>query len=171
MQEHTFGSLLKHYRILAGFKTLKQLADALTDEGLIYSESLLSRWQKDSRLPKDRDVFLILIKIFITQKGIKNVYQANQLLSSAGMGYLSIEEVNSLLLSNRIKLELEMDLYEKFSPRHTPVNQQQPDEDQLIKISLSLPKNLDRYLDWVSLQYKTSRAESLRQILDKQIST
>lgn len=160
MQEPTFGSLLKKYRQLAGFKTLKQLVDALTDEGLIYSESLISRWQKDARLPRDRGVFIILIKIFISHKAIGNVLEANQFLSLAGMGYLSPTEVDLLL--NCGEMELEMNLYEK-KPRAK--------ENQFIKISLTLPKNLDRYLEWVSSQYKTSKAESLRQILDKHIST
>lgn len=160
MQELTFGNLLKKYRQLAGFKTLKQFVDALTDEGLIYSESLVSRWQKDSRLPRDRGVFLILIKIFISHQAIKNIYEANQLLSSAGMGYLSPSEVDLLLNSG--DMELEMNLYEK---------KLRAQENRFIKISLTLPKNLDRYLEWVSSQYKTSKAESLRQILDKQIST
>lgn len=159
MQEHTFGHLLKRYRKRAGFKTLKHLADALADEGLIYSESLFSRWQKDLRLPKDRDVFVILIKVFVEHKAINNVYQANQFLAAAGMGYLSPREVNLLL--TRGNLELEMSLYEQGSGIAS--------DDQLVKISLVLPKHLDRYLDWVSYQYKTSKAETLRQILDKKI--
>jgi len=166
MQELTFGELLKRYRQQAGFKTIKQLVDALTDEGLIYSESLLSRWQKDLRLPKDRDVFLILIKIFISHKAIQNVYQANQFLAAAGMGYLSPSEVHLLL--SKGELELEMELCEQNFDR---ASNSQISDDQLVKISLVLPKHLDRYLEWVSYQYKTSKAESLRQILDKQIAT
>lgn len=137
MQEITFGSLLKKYRLLAGFKTLKQLADALTDEGLIYSESLLSRWQKNSRLPKDRDVFLILIKILVAHRAIKNVYQANQFLSLAGMGYLSPTEVSVLLKKG--DLDLEINLLEK--PNLT---------------LFDLEFFSQKYLSWLSEEYKSS---------------
>lgn len=70
MQKPTFGGLLKRMRKAAGYRTLSQFADALSDLGLIYSESLLSRWQQDSRLPRDRVVYLKLIELFIQKKTI-----------------------------------------------------------------------------------------------------
>lgn len=161
MQELTFGDLLKRYRKLAGFKTLKQLADALADEGLIYSESLLSRWQKDSRLPKDRQVFLILIRLFVRRQAMGNIYEVNQLLSLAGMGFLSPDEVGSLLVGKN--LELEMHLYDQSADSVV--------DGGLVRISLVLPRNLNRYLDWVSSQYKTSKAEVFRKMLDRQMPT
>lgn len=161
MQKVSFGKLLKSYRKRAGFKTLASFADALADEGLIYSESILSRWQKDSRLPKDRTVFLIILKVLIVNGAIINIYQANRLLSIAGKGFLSTEEVKELLIDD--DLELDMNLYEEQSIEDS--------EEKLVKMSLVLPRRMDKYLDWVSEQYQTTKAEVFRELINKKIDS
>lgn len=161
MSEAIFGSLFKKYRKLSGYKTLGKFADALADEGLIYSESLLSRWQKNLRLPRDRDVFLILIRLFIKKGAILNIFEANELLSAAGMGYLSPSEVEKILHPGRLKVEM-----------HIPAAQMSLDkEEKHVKVSLILPKNLNKYLDWVATQYQTNKSEAFRQIIDRQINS
>lgn len=161
MSEIIFGQLLKKYRKLSGYKTLGKFADALADDGLIYSESLLSRWQKNMRLPKDRDVFLILIRLFIKKGAILNIFEANELLSAAGMGFLSPGEVEKILHPGRLKIEM-----------HVPTSRTSLSKDEKqIKVSLNLPKNLNKYLDWVAMQYQTSKSEAFRQIIDKQINS
>jgi hypothetical protein len=161
MKEFTFGSLLKRYRKRAGFRTLSNFADALADEGLVYSESVLSRWQKDSRLPKDRMVFIIIIRVLIAYGAISNIYQANKLLSSAGQGFLSSDEVSELL--SRDELELNMSLYQE--------NTNIEEDEKLVKIALILPRNMNKYLDWVSDQYETSKAEVFRKLINQEIKS
>lgn len=160
MQKVTFGQLLKKYRKKAGLKTLSKFADALADEGLVYSESILSRWQKDKRLPKDRQVFIVILKVLIAYGAITNIFQANKLLSCADKGYLSSDEVKDLLVDD--ELELDMSLYQQ--EEHT-VNK------KLVKISLVLPRSMNRYLEWVSEQYETSKAEVFRDLIDKDIKS
>lgn len=161
MKKIKFGTLLKRYRTLSGLKTLSSFADALADEGLVFSESILSRWQKGSRLPRDRKIFIVIIKIFIIKGSIKNIYQANNLLAAAGKGYLSFEEVQSLLVSDG--LNLNMNLCDQV------IDTDEAEQKQ-IKISLSLPRNMDRYLDWLSDQYKTSKAQVFRDVIDKSLN-
>jgi hypothetical protein len=160
MKETTFGELLKKYRKRAGFKTLANFANALADEGLIYSDSILSRWQKNSRLPSDRKVYLIIFRILISYGAITNIAQANKLLSAANKGFLSGEEIKELLVKDDLKLT--MSLYED---EENYID----NEEKLIRVSLVLPKNLNRYLDWVSNQYSQSKAEIFREIIDKKI--
>ncbi|MDH5532822.1 MAG: helix-turn-helix domain-containing protein [Candidatus Pacebacteria bacterium] len=162
MQQITFGTLLKRYRKRAGFKTLASFADALADEGLVYSESILSRWQKGSRLPSDRKVYIIILRVFIAYGVIKNIYQANQLLSLANKGFLSSIELKELLGEG--DLELDMNLYEEDHDNDEI-------EEKLVKISLVLPKNMSKYLDWVSGQYETSKAEVFRGLIDNDINS
>ena len=77
-----FASLFKKYRLRSGFSTLKELADYLSQEGLIYDDSLLSRWQNGIRVPKDRNVILKLIEVFVKKGGIKRVEEADELLTN-----------------------------------------------------------------------------------------
>lgn len=161
MHKLTFGNLLKRYRKRAGFKTLASFADALADEGLVYSESILSRWQKGSRLPSDRKVYIIILKVLIAYGVIVNIYQANQMFSLAGKGFLSVKEVKELLGDG--DLELNMNLYKEAHGNDEI-------EEKLVKISLVLPRNLSQYLGWVSGQYETSKAEVFRGLIDKDIN-
>jgi putative hydrolase of HD superfamily len=77
-----FASLFKKYRLQSGFSTLKELADYLSQEGLIYDDSLLSRWQNGTRVPKDRKVVLKLIEVFVKKGGIKKIEEADELLTN-----------------------------------------------------------------------------------------
>ena len=77
-----FASLFKKYRLQSGFSTLKELADYLSQEGLIYDDSLLSRWQNGTRVPKDRKVVLKLIEVFVKRGGIKRVEEVDELLTN-----------------------------------------------------------------------------------------
>ena len=88
-----FASLFKKYRLRSGFSTLKELADYLSQEGLIYDDSLLSRWQNGTRTPKDRTVILKLIEVFVKKGGIKKVEEADEWLNSADQRSLNNEEI------------------------------------------------------------------------------
>lgn len=93
-QEHaTFGVLFKKYRLKSEFSTLAQFGDALAKEGFVYEDSIYSHWQKNVRVPKDRKLLLVIIKIFIDKEGIRTILEANTFLESTGHGYLTPEEI------------------------------------------------------------------------------
>ena len=78
----TFSSLFRRYKLNSGFITLAELADALTDEGLVTDLSVLSRWQTGERIPS-REYLLTTIKVFLRRKAINNLPRANELLEAA----------------------------------------------------------------------------------------
>ncbi len=90
---NTFGELFKKFRLRSEFSTLSRFGDALAKEGFIYEDSLYSHWQKNVRIPKDRKLLLAIIKVFIKNNGLTTIKAANDLLDSAGQGYLTNEEL------------------------------------------------------------------------------
>ena len=99
MKNSVFSVLFKKFRLRSEFLSLSDLGHALAAEGLIYEDSALSRWQNGNRIPLDRNLLIILIKIFINRGGIKSLQEANRLLESAGHGYLTETEMERI--SNR----------------------------------------------------------------------
>jgi putative hydrolase of HD superfamily len=89
----TFGELFKKYRLKSEFSTLSSFGNALANEGYVYEDSIYSHWQKNVRVPKDRKLLLVIIKIFVERGGIKTAVEANTLLASAGQGYLTHDEL------------------------------------------------------------------------------
>ncbi len=76
-----FASLFKKYRLKSGFATLREFADALAKEGLVFEESLFSHWQKGDRVPKDRHLLLTIINLFIKNGGITTIDEVNAFFS------------------------------------------------------------------------------------------
>lgn len=95
----TFGKLFRKFRLKSEYSSLSEFSKALADEGLIYEDSALSRWQNGNRIPINRNLLITLIKIFIKRGGIASLHEANMLLESAGQGYLTESEIEKL--SNR----------------------------------------------------------------------
>jgi putative hydrolase of HD superfamily len=91
-----FGKLFKKFRLKSQFSSLSEFSKALADEGLIYEDSTLSRWQNGNRIPSDRGLLIMLIKIFVNRGGIVSLHEANILLESAGQGYLTESEIEKL---------------------------------------------------------------------------
>lgn len=92
----SFGNLFKKFRLKAEFSSLSGLGRLLEEEGFIYEDSTLSRWQNGSRVPTSRSLIIALITIFTTRKGIVSLQEANMLLESAGHGYLTESEVEKM---------------------------------------------------------------------------
>ena|GEM_PF-946059 len=99
----TFAQLFKKYRLRAEFETISSFAEVLSEKGYFYEESIFSHWQKGTRIPTDRKLVLTIIKIFIQRKAIQNYKEANELLSTTGLGYLTIDEEKKLGLNNDSK--------------------------------------------------------------------
>lgn len=93
----SFGELFKRFRLRSGFSSLSELGKTLADEGLIYEDSLFSRWQNNQRIPRNRNLLLKIIKVFIQKRGISNLRDTNLLLESAQQGFLTEIEKNFLL--------------------------------------------------------------------------
>lgn len=112
MRDNTFSTLFKKFRLKSEFLSLSDLGRALADEGLIYEDSALSRWQNGSRVPADRNLLIALIKIFTARKGIALPQEANMFLESAGHGYLTESEMekmsNQFISSSRFKFARKM---------------------------------------------------------------
>ena len=87
-----FSELFKRYRLRAEFKTLCEFGKALAAEGRIYDDSIFTHWQNGKRIPKDRMLLLTILKIFIQRRGITSLDEANEFLASAGLGYLTKQE-------------------------------------------------------------------------------
>lgn len=95
-EDKHFKDLFKRSRLRSGFLNLSEFGKALADEGFVFEDSLFSRWQNGSRIPKDRKLLLALIKIFIKKGGITTLKETNDLLVSAGQGYLTDYEQENI---------------------------------------------------------------------------
>lgn len=93
-----FANLFKRYRLRSEFETLSEFGDALADHNLIYENSIFSHWQKGTRTPKERKLIYTMIRIFSERKGITSEDEANSIMASTGLGYLTREEIEHLQL-------------------------------------------------------------------------
>lgn len=93
---NTFSELFKKYRLKSEFETLTQFGDALAEEGFIYEDSIFSHWQKGDRLPKQRELLLTVLNIFIKKGAIADIKEANVLMASLGLRDLNKNELKVL---------------------------------------------------------------------------
>ncbi len=100
-----FKDLFKKYRLRSGFATLNEFGKALSGEGYIFEDSLLSRWQRGSRIPRDRKVLISILKIFLQKKSIKTLKETNTFLGSAGQGYITESELLESNAAPNIRLD------------------------------------------------------------------
>ncbi len=91
-----FGRLFKKFRLRSGFATLCEFGDALAEKGFTFEDSLFSHWQKNTRIPKDRKLLLVILEIFLEKGGISSVKEINVFLESVGQGYLTEQETVTL---------------------------------------------------------------------------
>ena len=97
-----FGELFKKYRLRSEFDTLAELADELFTQGLIYDQSVFSRWQKGERIPNERKVLLVLIKLFVQKGGIVSLDEIDEFLHAAGKAGLMYEEQEFVLQNHKL---------------------------------------------------------------------
>lgn len=91
-----FSELFKEYRLRSGISSLEELADEINNLGYALDPSQMSHWQRGARLPKDRNIILSLIKIFVKNKGITSISEANSVTESVGYGFLTDQELNDV---------------------------------------------------------------------------
>ncbi len=90
-----FARLFKKYRLKSEFETLAEFGDVLAQKGLLYETSIFSHWQKGTRIPRDRNLLLIILRIFVERGGIATLKEANSFLASAHQGYITESELAS----------------------------------------------------------------------------
>ena len=93
-----FAELFKKYRLRAEFETFASFGNVLSEKGYHYEESIFSHWQKGTRTPSNRGLVLSIIKIFVERDAIHTIQEANEFLSSAGLGYLTDKEIQDINL-------------------------------------------------------------------------
>lgn len=112
----SFAELFKKYRLRAEFETFSSFGDALSEKGYYYDDSIFSHWQKGTRTPKDRKLLLKILEIFAERDSIKTLDQANEFLSSAGLGYMTEHELIHFSLLHQSIFQLP-DVLEDFTGR------------------------------------------------------
>lgn len=91
-----FAQLFKKYRLRSEIETLSEFGDLLAEEGMIYETSLFTRWQKGDRIPRERKVVMAILTVFMKQKGIVSIEEANKLIEAANQRDLNFEETTLL---------------------------------------------------------------------------
>lgn len=109
MDNTSFRSLFRRFRLKSQFSTLSEFGKALVDKGFVYEDSILSRWQQGTRIPSNRNLLLTMIEIFFERGGITSLREVNIFLESVRQGYLTEEE-----LQNKFKSKI------FFSKKHSP---------------------------------------------------
>ncbi|MFA9288353.1 MAG: NB-ARC domain-containing protein [Weeksellaceae bacterium] len=89
----SFGTLFKKYRLRSEIETLSEFGDLLADEGIIYENSLFTRWQNGERVPKQRTILIAIVTVFIKRKSIQNISEINEILNSVNQADIKQEEL------------------------------------------------------------------------------
>lgn len=96
LKREGFRHLFKRYRLRSEIETLSEFGDLLAETGYVYETSIFTRWQNGSRKPSDRRTVLAIIKLFAARGGVKTLYEANAILESLEMGFLTDSELRQL---------------------------------------------------------------------------
>lgn len=93
-EKYTFGELFKLYRLRAGIETLSSFANMMAEHGMVYENSLYSRWQRNERVPRDRKVILLVAQILNEHGGINTKEEVDLLLESTDQRELTEVELH-----------------------------------------------------------------------------
>ena len=91
-----FARLFKKYRLRSEIETLTELGDILAMEGIVYDDSLYTKWQQGTRTPHDRRILCSILTVFLNRSGVRTLQEANAFLESAGQGFLTDQEISEL---------------------------------------------------------------------------
>ncbi len=93
----SFGALFRSLRLRSEFSTLSEFGEELAKEGFIFEDSIFSHWQKGTRIPRNRGLLIVMVKIFMKRGSVVMLKEADRFLESAGQGYLTDTETKMLL--------------------------------------------------------------------------
>ncbi len=104
-EQNSFATLFRTFRLKSGISTLTEFADKLAEqEGIVYENSLYTKWQQGKRIPHDRKTILKLIHFFHTHNAITTIDEANQLLTSTGLSPLTTDEMGDVEFVNKSQI-------------------------------------------------------------------
>lgn len=173
-----FGQLFKFFRQQAGFNTIGQFADALADENIIYCESLYYHWQRNNKVPNNRQLILQIIKIFINHGGLVTSNQANIFLESTGKGYLTNLEQKELTdLDTNPTIEQTNNFYNSLNEFIQLEKEKKLKNKNLKSLSKKIPKAIrfnfmvgedtHKYIAKIAKQEKTTKSNFIRQLISE----
>ncbi|PIX81502.1 MAG: hypothetical protein COZ34_02960 [Candidatus Pacebacteria bacterium CG_4_10_14_3_um_filter_34_15] len=166
-----FAQLFKFYKASSGFKTYSQFANALAKKGIVYDLSLFSHWQRGSRVPKKRELLLILIEIFTTTGSMRYQEQANIFLKSANKKFLSNFEKEKLPLLQNIPTPISLNLEFQNFIILDEANKKLKTKTAIIKqkfykFSFLLSSDTFQYLEKASRATNSSKANFIRKLIE-----
>ncbi len=82
MSSPSFGTQLKDARRRAGFVTLAEFAQALSDDGYPLTEDAIGLWESGKRKPKLREDLFKVLKPICKNRGIRSIDEINRMLYS-----------------------------------------------------------------------------------------
>lgn len=88
---NNFAVLFKRYRLLAGFASLREFSDAMSEIGQIYDTSYYSHLQNGTRKPT-RKMLLDFLILFAEKNAFNDINEIAVFLSSINQGGLTSEE-------------------------------------------------------------------------------
>lgn len=91
-----FATLFKKYRLRSEIETLAEFGDLLAQEGIVYENSIFTRWQKGERVPSDRKIVLKIIQIFAKRRGISRKEEINLFLESLDKSQINEKELEQI---------------------------------------------------------------------------
>ncbi len=91
-----FAKLFKKYRLQSEIETLTEFGNIFAENGFVYENSIFTKWQNGSRVPKDRRTIIGIATVFIQKGGICLVSEVNRFLEAANQGLLTSSEIKNL---------------------------------------------------------------------------
>ncbi len=82
MDATSFHVQLRAARQRAGFAQLTDFADALSVEGIVYSDDALGHWENGRRRPPNREALFGVLKLIADRGGLRSLAEVNALLYS-----------------------------------------------------------------------------------------
>ncbi len=170
----TFGQLFKLFRIQAGFNTIGQFADALADHNVIYCESLYYHWQRNNKVPTNRQLLLKIIEVFIENGGITTSNQANTFLESSNSGYLTHSELDFFVdldinptkeqennFNSVLQKFLESEKIKKSKPK---IKLERVSKS--IRFNLMMEEKTHKFLSRIAKENNTTKSKFIRQLIE-----
>lgn len=103
---YQFSELFSMFRFKSGLSKAVDFGRELAGEGFIFEDSTFSKWKNGSRVPRDRNLILAIISVFVRKGGVVSLDDANSLLMSLNQRALNNEEksriVSKLVASDEI---------------------------------------------------------------------
>lgn len=147
----TFAHFFKKYLTRSSLDSLESFGDGLAELGVALDSSTFSHWKCGSRLPRNRRMMLLILKVFFEHQGLTTTVEANTLLEAAYHGHLTPEE-ERLVFSASVRQK---------KPKSGPIF--------LSSVHLVLPSNLLIKVEALAAEQGVSRTTMINTILEEKL--